>query len=230
MWFCCEADKDEEQRPLWEDVGPEVPSTNDPLDLFRDVAHKSLIGTYSIRIRTDDWNQLGAHLDANSAGLMIRSVARGALKAHNVLASNVQYVYRRDFIVGINGKTGVQDMLDEIEMSQSLKLAMVHPKYILAHVDASELDLGIEVRRPKDIEDNVDSIVLEVINIKEDGAFHQYNMNCEYEGDDLQRGDFIFCINDVDGDVMRLFAELNKKEILKVHVLRVRGLPAASVK
>lgn len=175
------------------------------------------VGTYQIGVSTDG-QPLGLSFDTTKAGLMVRAVLAGPMKTHNVCSSDSTYVYQQDFIVKVNNVSDVEAMKAALAIHHELRLEMVHPKRLEVNIDSRTTALGLDLQAFDE-----SSLALEILHIQDEGAAKDFNAHCPPECA-IEAGDLIHSVNEVSGDLYKMYRELHAKRLLKLEILRVRGV------
>jgi len=174
-----------------------------------------LVGAFQIKIRTHG-DLLGMQFEETSRGLMVLGVQPGPLKTHNVLSSDLQHVYRHDFVVRVNEKSDVKDMVNCIDTKYSLKMDMFHPEPLRVILDTRQGPLGLELFAIEE-----DSTVIEIKTISV-GVVRTYNEKCDPRRR-VEEGDLVWRVNDVCEDQMAIFRQMNSKALLQIDLFRVKS-------
>jgi len=177
-------------------------------------ARSGLTGAYDIHVDPRG-EPLGLEYEATTLGMMVLQVRAGAMRTHNVCSPNTAYVYRRDFIVGVNGENRVEAMAEELEGSGPFNFDMVHPKTWRAYVDKQSLRLGMQLQALSS-----SSTVLEIKSIDKAGSVAAHNEGCEPDRR-LKPRDLIVAVNEVADDQVAMLKEMNTQEVVQLDMVRV---------
>jgi len=181
-------------------------------------ASEPTAGRFEVDVTKGD-AALGMRLDSWNHGIYVGDIKDGGvIRSYNDSAEASKKVQVSDYILAVNGTTGLDDMIKVLKTEKQIKLSMFRPTQFKIKISKGDKLLGLNVSIQN--EDKGTSIFVGGVN---DGAAMSYNTRAPQDMQ-VNAKDCIISVNGVSGNAKEMLATLKRDN--DVELVLVRPPPA----